>query len=63
MRKSTIAADEFTYRTNLEGVFAAGDATKLGADIAIAAIGEAKAANVICSYLMAISFLIKSHMW
>jgi len=51
-KKGTIAADEFTYRTNLEGVFAAGDATNKGADIAIAAIGEAqKAAKVICSYL------------
>ncbi len=51
-RKGTIAADEFTYRTNLEGVFAAGDATNKGADIAIAAIGEAqRASDVICSYL------------
>ena len=51
-RKGIFAADETTFRTNLDGVFAIGDATNKGADIAIAAIGEAnKAANVIDSYL------------
>ena len=51
-RKGIIVADETTFRTNLDGVFAIGDATNKGADIAIAAIGEAgKAANVIDSYL------------
>ena len=51
-RKGIIAADEFTFRTNLEGVFAIGDATNKGADIAIAAIGEGnKAAQVVDSYL------------
>lgn len=51
-RKGTIAADEATFRTSLPGVFAAGDATNKGADIAIAAIGEAKkAADVMDSWL------------
>ena len=51
-RRGIIAADETTFRTNLEGVFAVGDATNKGADIAIAAIGEAsKAADVVDSYL------------
>ena len=51
-KRGIIAADETTFRTNLEGVFAVGDATNKGADIAIAAIGEAsKAADVVDSYL------------
>ncbi len=51
-KKGIIAADEVTFRTNLEGVYAVGDATNRGAGIAIAAIGEAnKAAEVIHSYL------------
>ena len=51
-RKGTISADEATFRTNVEKVFAVGDATNMGAGIAITAIGEAqKAANVIHSYL------------
>ncbi len=51
-RRGIIAADETTFRTNLEGVFAVGDATNRGADIAIAAIGEGnKAAEVVDSYL------------
>ena len=51
-RKGIISADETTFRTNLEGVFAVGDATNKGADIAIAAIGEGnKAADVVDSYL------------
>ncbi|MCL1859446.1 MAG: FAD-dependent oxidoreductase [Oscillospiraceae bacterium] len=48
----TIIADENTCRTNLNGVFAVGDATNNGADIAIAAIGEAKqAAETVGKYL------------
>ena len=48
----TIIADENTCRTNLDGVFAIGDATNKGADIAITAIGEAKqAAEMINKYL------------
>ena len=50
--KGIIAADETTFRTNLEDVFAVGDATNKGAGIAIAAIGEAnKAAAVVDSWL------------
>ncbi len=49
---STISADESTFATNVEGVFAIGDATNKGADIAISAIGEAKkAAQVVDGYL------------
>ena len=48
----TIAADELSFMTNLNGVFAIGDATNKGADIAIAAIGEAeRAAKMIDKYL------------
>ncbi len=51
-RKNTIVADESTFMTNIEGVFAVGDATNKGASIAVAAIGEAqKAADVIDSYI------------
>lgn len=51
-RKNTIAADETRFTTSVEGVFAVGDATNKGADIAIAAIGEAhKAAVIIDRYL------------
>ncbi len=50
--RGIISADEYTFRTNLQGVFAVGDATNRGASIAIAAIGEAeKASKVIDSYL------------
>jgi len=52
-KRGSIAADERTFRTNLEGVFAVGDATNKGADIAIAAIGEGnKAADVVHGYLL-----------
>jgi len=48
----TIVADETTFMTNIPGVFAVGDATNEGADIAITAIGEAgKAAEMIGRYL------------
>ncbi|MBR6918481.1 MAG: FAD-dependent oxidoreductase [Clostridia bacterium] len=51
-KKGTIAADETTFATSIDGVFAGGDATNRGASIAIEAIGEAnKAAAVIDSYL------------
>ncbi|MBR1496505.1 MAG: FAD-dependent oxidoreductase [Oscillospiraceae bacterium] len=51
-RRGIIAAEESTFRTNIENVFAVGDATNRGADIAIAAIGEAsKCADVVDSYL------------
>jgi formate dehydrogenase major subunit len=51
-RRGNIAADEASFRTNLTGVFAVGDATNKGADIAISAIGEAgKAAAIVDAYL------------
>ena len=51
-RKGTIVADEATFRTNVDNVFAAGDVTNRGAGIAIEAIGEAqKAALCINNYL------------
>lgn len=51
-RRGYISADEASYMTSTDGVFAIGDATNKGASIAIAAIGEAnRAAAVIDSYL------------
>ena len=51
-QRGIIAADESTFLTNIEGMFAVGDATNKGAGIAIEAIGEAnKAADVIDSWL------------
>ncbi len=51
-RKGTIVADESSCTTNLEGVFAAGDATNRGPSIAVRAIGEANdAAEAIDAYL------------
>ncbi|MEW9121270.1 MAG: FAD-dependent oxidoreductase [Thermotaleaceae bacterium] len=50
--RGTIAADENSFLTSLEGVFAGGDAINRGAGIAIEAIGDAKkASEVICRYL------------
>lgn len=50
--RGNIAADTKTFRTSMDGVFAAGDATNRGASIAIEAIGEAqKASEVIDRYL------------
>ena len=46
-RRNTISADESRFTTSLDGVFAVGDATNKGADIAIAAIGEAQKASVV----------------
>ena len=51
-RKGIIAADETSYRTSVEGVFAVGDATNQGASIAIETIGEARrCAKVVDLYL------------
>ncbi len=51
-KRGIIAADEASFRTNLENVFAVGDATNRGASIAVEAIGEGqKAAKVIDSFL------------
>lgn len=50
--RGTILADEDTFETNIDGVFAIGDATNKGASIAIAAIGEAdKCVKVVDAYL------------
>ncbi|MDR2650654.1 MAG: FAD-dependent oxidoreductase [Clostridiales bacterium] len=46
-RRKTVAADEYTFETNLPGVFAIGDAANKGAGIAIEAIGEAKRAALV----------------
>ncbi len=46
-RKNTISADESRFTTSVDGVFAVGDATNKGADIAIAAIGEAQKVSVV----------------
>lgn len=52
-RWGTVSADEHTFLTSLDGVFAIGDATNKGADIAIAAIGEAKrAAAMVDKFLL-----------
>jgi len=51
-RKGTIEASENNCTTNIEGVFAAGDATNRGPSIAVRAIGEANdAAFAIDAYL------------
>lgn len=51
-RKSTIAVDELTYMTSVDGVFAAGDVINKGPDIAIRAVAGGKyAARSIDCYL------------
>ena len=55
--RGNIKADEDSFETNLEGVFAIGDATNKGASIAIEAIGEAdRCAKVVDAYLKGESF-------
>ncbi len=50
--RSNIIADENSFRTSVEGVFAVGDASNKGASIAIEAIGEAgRCAKVVDAYL------------
>lgn len=50
--RGTISADEDTFITDIDGVFAIGDATNKGASIAIAAIGEAdRCVKVVDAYL------------
>jgi len=54
--RGIIEADERTFATSENGVFAVGDATNRGASIAIAAIGEAnKAAKIVDGYLNGMS--------
>ena len=51
-KKGTVSADTASFRTSEDGVFAVGDVSNKGADIAISAIGEAKkASEVIHAYL------------
>lgn len=51
-QRGNIIADEATYKTNVDGVFAVGDATNRGAHIAISAIGEAgRCADICDAYL------------
>jgi formate dehydrogenase major subunit len=51
-RKGTVVADERTYATALEGVFACGDSVNRGAGIAIGAIAQAnEAARAVDAYL------------
>ncbi len=55
--RGNIKADEDTFETNLDGVFAIGDATNRGASIAIEAIGEAdRCAKVVDAFLKGESF-------
>lgn len=57
----TIAADELTFRTSIDGVFAIGDATNKGADIAISAIGEGgKCADSSHAYLNGVEVSFKA---
>lgn len=59
-RRGTLEADERTFATALDGVFAAGDATNGGASIAIDAIAEANtAAKYIDAYLCGIEIPFK----
>lgn len=59
--RGTIAADERTYMTSTEGVFAAGDTSNAGASIAIRAIAEAnEAAKFIDAYLDGIEIPFKA---
>lgn len=51
-QRGTILADEDTFMTDMDGVFAIGDATNKGASIAIEAIGEAdRCVKVVDAYL------------
>lgn len=60
-RKGTIEASENNCTTNLEGVFAAGDATNRGPSIAVRAIGEANdAATAIHAYLNGLDMTIRA---
>lgn len=59
--RGTILADEDDFTTNLDGVFAIGDATNKGASIAIAAIGEAdRCVKSVDAYLKGEQFEVAS---
>lgn len=58
--RNNVQADEATFKTNIEGVFAVGDATNKGASIAIEAIGEGgRAAVAVDAYLNGIEVEVK----
>ena len=58
--RNNISADEETFKTNIEGVFAIGDATNKGASIAVEAVGEGgRCAKVIDAYLNGLDIEIK----
>jgi len=58
--RGNIAIEKGTFMTNLEGVFAGGDAVERGAGIAIEAIADGKnAAKVITNYLRGVVLPIK----
>lgn len=59
--RGTIKADEDCFTTNIDGVFAIGDATNKGASIAIAAIGEAdRCVKAVDAYLKGQTFDAKA---
>ncbi len=59
-KKGTISADEYTFMTSVDGVFAIGDATNRGASIAIEAIGEGnRCAQAVDNYLNGRSVAVK----
>lgn len=59
--RGNILADENTFETNIEGVFAIGDATNKGASIAIEAVGEAdRCVNAVDAYLKGESLDMKA---
>ena len=60
-KKGIIAADEKTFRTSVDGVFAIGDATNKGASIAISAIDEGyRAAVAVDGYLLGLELAYRS---
>ncbi len=59
--RGNILADEDYFTTNIEGVFAIGDATNKGASIAIEAIGEAdRCTKVVDAYLKGVKYEVSS---
>lgn len=59
--RGTIIADEDTFMTDLDGVFAIGDATNKGASIAIEAIGEAdRCVKIVDAYLRGEEFDLRT---
>lgn len=58
--RQNVLADENTFKTNIEGIFAIGDATNKGASIAIEAIGEGgRAAKSVDAFLNGFDIEVK----